>query len=999
MNYTNRHSSHGMSLIRTAFLSLLIASPALSCGALGYAQEQSIEDNSPPPPSVGADGMTEAEHVMVTGSNIPTAAEVGPNPIQTIDRFTIEKSGEWTTEELLRNQSVANANGVPTSGNGGGIAFGQGGSSISLRGLDASATLVLINGHRIAPFPSGTNGADTFIDLNTIPRAAIASIEILKDGASTTYGVDAIAGVVDIKLRHDYRGAELNFEYGNTTNRDSAELAASLVFGVGNDKTSITGVVNYYSRNSIFNHDRDYHRHTPFVATDTDASPFNLEVSRAAAEAAAGRPITEIPPGVDTFFAHAPFFTNGSVAGSAYVFTENRSVTFPVFRYQTDLPDAERYGQFINADHKILGDQMVAYGDLFFQRAKVHYESAPASTFDFKTPGAAVIGNPLAIPPHTAGVIVGGPTYAEVGLPLTAYNPFNPFDQIFSGNSRGRLFEFGPRDDRTFTDSFFATAGLRGDKLFDGNWGYNATMRHSRVRSEIDIRSVSESRFQRILNAADPIFDPVSPQFIGTTVPYNPFGDYRVPIRNNYRLADFAEVHAEKVDRSTVTAVDLNIYTVQLCKLPSGPIGAAFGGQFWHETLDVRPDDDIVRGDVLGIGHYPRIKGDRDSYAGYAETSIPVFGSNFSAPGFRSLDFSAAARFEAFSNGDNVMVPKFGMRWQPIDDSLTLRATWGEGFRQPTLIELSAPPASAAIDVFDPIRNEVANQLALTFLPNPNLEPEDSRNFTAGVVYSPKFVPGLTLNIDIFNIETTGWINPYPDPTRAIEQIESGHGFPGESTTRDANGHLVQLTFVALHNTGTQKVRGADFGVDYERQTSFGTFRSKTQVSFLDSYQFSPFPGEQEEELRSSPVDFFSDDAYLKWKGMSQLGWSWRGFDAAVTGRYRDGFHEFDVFGNEHWVKQTWFFDLQASYRFTFAAAQNGVPVAGYRKDEKNLPSAETANAARPLWKSALQNTTVTLGCNNVFDHDPPRANDNFPLFIYDTTGRFVYVSITKKFW
>src|SRR5207248_6759707 len=119
--------------------------------------------------------------------------------------------------------------------------------------------------------------------------------------------------------------------------------------------------------------------------------------------------------------------------------------------------------------------------------------------------------------------------------------------------------------------------------------------------------------------------------------------------------------------------------------------------------------------------------GERDSYAGYAETSIPVFGSDFSGRGLRALDFTAAARFEVFSNGDNVMVPKFGMRWQPIDHSLTLRATWGEGYRQPTLIELSAPPASAALTIFDPVRNEVVPQWPITFLPNPNLHPEDSR--------------------------------------------------------------------------------------------------------------------------------------------------------------------------------------------------------------------------------------------------------------------------------
>ena len=100
----------------------------------------------------------------------------------------------------------------------------------------------------------------TFVDLNSIPRAAIDSIEILKDSASTTYGADAVAGVVNIKFRHDYRGAETDIEYGNTLDKDSGEFAASVVFGVGDDNTSVSGVLNFYHRNSIFNQDRGYFR-------------------------------------------------------------------------------------------------------------------------------------------------------------------------------------------------------------------------------------------------------------------------------------------------------------------------------------------------------------------------------------------------------------------------------------------------------------------------------------------------------------------------------------------------------------------------------------------------------------------------------------------------------------------------------------------------------------------------------------------------------------------
>ena len=187
---------------------------------------------------------------------------IGANPVQVIDRYTIEKSGERNTEELLRNQPVANANGVPTSGNAGAI-YGQGASSISLRGFDPGATLVLIDGHRMVSHPSGTSGGlEFFVDLNTIPQAAIESVEILKDGASTTYGADAVAGVVNIKLRHNYQGAEAYAEYGNSTDTDSGETAASILFGVGDNNTHLTGVANYYSRNSIFSRDRDYDRRT-----------------------------------------------------------------------------------------------------------------------------------------------------------------------------------------------------------------------------------------------------------------------------------------------------------------------------------------------------------------------------------------------------------------------------------------------------------------------------------------------------------------------------------------------------------------------------------------------------------------------------------------------------------------------------------------------------------------------------------------------------------------
>jgi len=369
--------------------------------------------------------------------------------------------------------------------------------------------------------------------------------------------------------------------------------------------------------------------------------------------------------------------------------------------------------------------------------------------------------------------------------------------------------------------------------------------------------------------------------------------------------------------------------------------------------------------------------------------SIPVFGNNFSIPGFHALEFTDAARYESFSNGSNVMVPKVGVRWQPFDDSLTVRATWGEGYRLPTLAELNAPVFSSPQSFVDPVKNVLVNDVPTVFLPNPDLQPEDSRNFTAGVVYTPKFAPGLTVSIDLFDVETTGWINPFPDPARTVTRIESGNAFPGESVVRDENRNLVMITQVAFENTGTQKARGADFSIAYELQTVVGTFRFTTLATYLDSFRFSPFPGQPEQELRSSPTDpSFSDDAYLKWKGLSQLGWHWQGFDTVFTTHYQDGFHEFLIGRNDetrpHWVKQTWFFDVQASYEFGTKSPSN---------------YAERFHNGWPTWRYLLDQTTITLGVNNVFDHDPPRSNDNFPRFIYDPTGRFIYASVRKRFW
>src|SRR3989442_7109610 len=159
---------------------------------------------APTPPAA------EVERIIVTGSNIPTAEEVGPNPVDTYNRANINKSGEFTTEQFLQSLPIANANIIPVSNNENGSNTAVGAATIALRGFDARATLILLDGRRVAVYPTGNNPGLVnvmFVDLNSIPQAAIESIEILKDGASTTHGADAVAAGVLHAMNREYDAA------------------------------------------------------------------------------------------------------------------------------------------------------------------------------------------------------------------------------------------------------------------------------------------------------------------------------------------------------------------------------------------------------------------------------------------------------------------------------------------------------------------------------------------------------------------------------------------------------------------------------------------------------------------------------------------------------------------------------------------------------------------------------------------------------------------------
>ena len=1045
-------------LIKFGFVrAALVASVGIP---LLFAYNAFAQNPAPPPPPPGAapapaPGAAEVERVIVTGSNIPTAEEVGANPVFSINRDLINKSGQGNTiEDLLKTQSVFGANSIPSANNGVSQEGPAGTSSISLRGFDPSASLVLIDGRRVAPFAGGggtfANSGGAFVDLVSLPITAVQSIEILKDGASTTYGADAVAGVVNLKLYKDYRGAQVTIQYGNTLDKDAAEYLGDVLFGVGDDKISITGDMFFYHHNSMFNRDRGNSQVPPFLSSN--AIPFNLQVSSDVAGAAGGQNLN--PGGLE--FASAPNGSNGLTPASDFLFDVAHRVRgsgglLPGFNFNAtagSFPEQERWGGYAAFNDKICDDQFQIYGDFFYVDAKTHDEAAPSATGDFETPGNFTVFIPPNHPLPGGVAPPGTPSAAEVGMPAGAFNPFNPFEQIISGGTRARIADFGNRffDNENVAERF--TAGVKGDKLFNGTWGYDGAFMYSQFTQYQQVRDVNGPRFEQILNANDALFNPNSAQFIGQTVPYNPFGDpLRVPIATNAPLIQFATLHEHNIGTSKLATLDLNIYTTDLFDLPAGGVGLAFGGTFLRQTYIFNPDDQARLGQELGVGITPPIKAGRKEYAFYGETLIPVFSPKFNIPGFHSLEFTAGVRYEAWLNNDtNAAVPKVGVRWQPFDEQLTIRSTWGEGFLEPSMLQLNGPTVFALAPAhfvgFAPgsttLQDTSNPETTVVETPNKNLSPEHDRTWTGGIVYTPKWIPQkygtLTLTVDLWDVERTGVV-VFLSPQQVIAGFNAGvvPGFvspakppaTGAAVLFDPSGTFngVQSPF---SNGGRENARGVDLGLQYQLETGIGTWTWLTRVSYLDQFVFQ-FPGQRAYQVAGRANNdwfegsFFGQttggDAWYKWKGLTQLDWTWHNWDLNTTVHLLDGFWETlfgvqpDGFFKQHYVHPTWFTDAQLSYSLIFTPPVEAQPVAGYSKGGKEVVGKEkeappTVAYSMPCWKTILNNSTITVGVNDIFGEDPPKEfgqeavgnAQGYPGSSYDNLGRFWYVRLIKKF-
>jgi outer membrane receptor protein involved in Fe transport len=673
---------------------------------------------------------------------------------------------------------------------------------------------------------------------------------------------------------------------------------------------------------------------------------------------------------------------NGLLPASAYTFSNGRLSAFNFNEFSGSMPEMTRQGMFTSWERELSNPNIKLYGDGFFQMVHQVDELAPFATGNFASPGQTTI----VIPARTPNPIL---TAAEIaaGTGRTAapgaFNPFNPFNQDISGSSRIRLAEFGNRILHNRSTAFALTTGLRIDNIND-KWNIDGKIRFSSITNEDNLKLISTSRLLRALNAADPIFNPASPSFIGTTTPYNPFGFFRNDIPSNHIPVAFATAFQRDENSSTIGDAGISATTGELFELPAGSVGAAFGADFRREAVDQSPDSNLQAGDILGATPASPIQRQRKIASFSAELEIPIFSAKHSANLAHGLSLNVAGRYEDFvTSKRHAAVPKLGLRWTPVNDDLVFRASWGKGFREPSLFELFAPPVSALAPITDtkPGRgNAFEPEQPVTLSGNPRLAAESTKSYNVGVVWSPKGqLEGFSYSMDVFQIERNGTVAS--DLQNVVDRdagIIAGGLSPGESVIRDFAGNLVQVNGL-FRNLGKTKVNGFDVATSYVMKTQdLGRFDVGVNATYLASFKQSSNPGVPLVDIINGEVPgSSSDDALLHWKGQAFVGWAWKGLNSRLTGTYTDGFNEFDNNGDPRKVSSTIVYDLQISYTFFPSKGKNEVK----------------------LWSDLK----MTVGVNNLFDKDPPHAEGNggnsngYPGFLYNDTGRFVYVGFEKK--
>jgi iron complex outermembrane receptor protein len=724
------------------------------------------------------------QRIEVTGSSIKRASSETASPVQVITSDDLMKSGKLTVADYLQTLTSDGAGSLPTGfGNG----FAAGSTAISLRGLGATSTLVLLNGRRMAQFARADDGQKSFTDLSTIPMQIVERIEILKDGASSTYGADAIAGVVNIILRKDVQGLTFKADTGISGYGDQQQHKASLTYGKGSldtDKYNVVFNAEYTSSESLLNKDRSdraYIGHgdlRPYgypIGTQFASGYIAGNNNAAASPAGSIRNPTTLAytslPGCSALSTASPQDPNG---GCLWYQDQFRSM-------QPSIDGINLYGRGtwqINADTQ-------AYTEFGYSKRNTEFTLTPASI----TPTVAF----PATASNPSGVINYG-SGAGTAIVLAPSHPQNPYGVPV--RVRYAAFDVGPSKRSADNEFYRFVAGLKGTMY---GWDYDTGYVHSESKLHLDYSNMLN---MKVVAAA--LGDPTSkffPYFLGSQAYKNPASLYAAMVTN--------------ATSDSTTKLDMIDFKVsrELFALPGGNLGIAIGAEHRHESLDNPSLSGTQDGSINAS--YVAAKGTNNISAIYMELLAPVL---------KTVELSGAVRYDKYS-AFNSTTPKVGAKWTPVK-SFALRGTYSEGFRAPGPAESNTSSQSTGTaTVPDPVRcpdgvhplpgatsTDCAASVAAVKLGNPNLSPEKSKGYTLGLVWDP--FNDTNLALDGWKIRRTDEINPlsYIEAAALPTAIRADNNLTINGVVVPNTGTLL-ITKAPYHNSSFTEVKGVDLDV------------------------------------------------------------------------------------------------------------------------------------------------------------------------------------------
>ena len=794
----------GSLLATTVIAGMAIATPAFA-QATGNATAPGNVAPAQAQPQTAAAAAADAakddgEAIIVTGSIVRNPAAATASPVVTLTSDDLKNRGITTVASALQTLASNNAGTAPPSWSA--FGFATGASAPSLRGLNDAYTLTLFNGMRSAPYPLGDDGYRNFVDINSISESVVDRIDILQDGASATYGSDAIAGVVNVILKREVTGVHLNGSLGISQQGDAAERRVSATVGYGKLRTQ---GFNIYANVEYQHNDR--------LSLGQRGAPFNTADQSSICNSAGVCLTNGIRNGIQATGAYNGFQTTTTTFVRPYSPTltslggyrladpaagcrdltaltltpaqRNGTVTPAVVcqqdlikQYRTYASETERKGGTLKATGKI-GDNAEAYVMANYYTVKTLNPGSPGSFVDSTADGGTTVSlGRIFLPAYvcSAGVSTvdanGDVTASGCSASNGVLNPNNPF--AAQGNlARLAALSNIPRATRAVSKTYRISAGI--DGTFGDGWGYDVGATASKVT--LDLTNTGYIRLQGLLNAIAQ-------------------GTYNFVDQNANTAAQiqnvFPDNHTRSVSKLTQIQASVN---KDIFHLSGGDLNVAVTGQYRYEAIhnpsanapnEVNPQDRYYGINAVGVD---------------GKRSVWSAGYEITAPILPILKVKALGAYDHYSTGQSSFSPKFEAELKPVKE-LKLRGTYSRGFRIPSFSESFALPttgfvagdtpcdsptfaAFCAAHASNPSYYEGGYNYGLTSEGNSKLKPEKSTSLTAGIVFTP--TRRITLTADYWSTKITNVIIPATATDALIAQYYTNNGVttqPGIGTTK-----------------------------------------------------------------------------------------------------------------------------------------------------------------------------------------------------------------------